>query len=344
MIVPFLGCILFIALYLILKEPVTRMFMEKSSLVVSYYYWVIPLIISKISTVSMRHDFSSINKPLRKDIFRYSLFLIIGSLGGVILGKLDFFMISGSLGLDYTGIYTIAFNMVAVIEIPSRSISAISSPIAADALKKGDLKTANELYQSVSLHQLLVGGFIFLLIWINIDNIFEIIPEGNTYAAGKWVVFFLGISKLVTMTLGFGGILISYSKYYYWSLYFAFFLTAFGILTNIWLIPLFGITGAAIATLSSCLLGCIVQQWLALKKVKGNPYTPNLLKTVMIFFTMTGINYLLFEIDNPWLDGICRTAIISVIGAALLYFFKVSSDLNNTILVIVRKLKLFLIR
>jgi O-antigen/teichoic acid export membrane protein len=400
MALPLCGCILFILVYLVLKEPVTNFFIKESPLIVSYYYWVIPLIvfttylavletystinmriaiprlnreiiirilslavyllygyhvvnrdglvvgyvlvyglamlvlfvyIPKIGSVSLRHDNSFVNKSLRKDIFKYSLFLIAGTLGGVILGKLDLFMISNQLGLSSAGIFTITFFMASVIEIPSRSISAISSPIAADALKNGDFKTANTLYQNVALHQLLIGGFIFILIWINIDNLFAIMPNGETYAAGKWVVFFIGMSKLVSVTLAFGGTLISFSKYYYWGLYFTFFIAGLGILTNYLLIPLWGITGAAIATFLSCLLSYLIQQWLVLKKVKGNPYTFNMVKLFVIFIIMIGINYFLPKPNNPWLDGILRTAIIIVIGAALVYFFKISNDLNKIV-------------
>ncbi|MDR1416940.1 MAG: oligosaccharide flippase family protein, partial [Prevotellaceae bacterium] len=232
MALPFVGCIIFTLVYLVLKEPITSFFIEKSSIFVQYYYWIIPLIIfstyllvfetyanvnmritvpkvnrevvirvltlaayllygyhlvdrsglvagmiaahgiamlmlffylPRISSISLRHDVSFVSKPLRKDIFRYSLYLIVGALGESIIGKLDMFMVSSQLGLEYTGIFIIAFYMASVIEIPSRSITAISSPPAADALKRGDFQTANQLYQKVSLHQLLTGGCLFIL-------------------------------------------------------------------------------------------------------------------------------------------------------------------------------------
>ena len=119
-------------------------------------------------------------------------------------------MVGSHLGLDYAGIYSIAFYIVAVIEIPSRSIAAISSPLASSALKEGDTDTVNHLYRKVSLHQLLIGGFVFLLIWINIDNIFALIPNGEIYTKGKWVVFFLALAKLIEVTLNFGNTLISF--------------------------------------------------------------------------------------------------------------------------------------
>lgn len=155
--------------------------------------------------MSLKHDFTFIDKPLRAKILHYTLFLVIGALGGNIISQLDLFMVSSKMGLDYAGIYTVAFYMATVIEMPARSLTAISSPLAAAALKEGDFRKANQLYQKVSLHQLIAGSTIFVLIWINIDNIFSIIPNGGIYGQAKWVVLFLGISKLISVTLGFGG-------------------------------------------------------------------------------------------------------------------------------------------
>ncbi|GHV66077.1 hypothetical protein FACS1894199_08690 [Bacteroidia bacterium] len=411
LVIPLVGCILFILLYILLKTPIATYFSQQSALVVSYYYWIIPLIIftcylvvletysninmritvlrlnrevilkllmlavylcygthlinrdglvagtvcvyglsmlilfvyiAKMGKISLQHDISFVSKPLRKEILKYSLFLIVCSLSGVILLKLDLFMLTAENGLSDAGIFTIAMYIATVIEIPSRSISAISSPIAANALKEGDLQTSNRLYQKVALHQLLVGGLIFIVVWSNIDNIFAIIPRGDVYAQGKWVVFFIGIAKLILITLSFGNVLLSFSRFYYWSLYLMFFLTVVGILTNLWLIPRFGMTGAAMATALTVLISSSFQQWVVLFKIKGNPYTRGMLKLLLIFTLLIGINYLLYKFENPWLDGISRTVVIVAVGGGLLYVLKVSEELTNTVKVIFRKVILFI--
>lgn len=285
------------------------------------------LYVSRIGTLSLKHDFSFVNKPLRVKILKYTLFLIVGALGGTIINQLDVFMVSSQMGLSYTGIYTIAFYMAAVIEMPARSITAISSPIAAAALKEGDLSKANDLYKKVSLHQFIAGSTLFLFIWINIDNIFAIIPNGATYEAGKWVVFFIALSKLVGVTLGFGGTLISFSRYYYWGLYFTFFLTGLTIYTNYLLIPRLGMTGAALATFITCLISYSWQQWIVLKKVKGNPYTFGIVKQTFLIMLLCGFNCFLPDFNNPWGDGIFRSIIVSVLGIVLFYTWNISEEI-----------------
>ncbi|MDR3268848.1 MAG: oligosaccharide flippase family protein [Tannerella sp.] len=402
LLLPTLGILICIPLYLLFKAPITTFFAKNSSLYIDYYYWVIPLIlfivywavmesystqkmrivvprfvrevlirlllicvyllyafkflnldgliagfisvygiamlvtlfyVSKIGSVTLKHDFSFIDKALRGKIIRYTLFLVLAILSGGILGQLDLFMVSSELGFNYAGIYSIAFYMAAVVEIPSRSISGISSPLAASALKEGDLATANDLYKKVALHQFMAGSCIFLLIWINIDNIFAIMPNGHIYQAGKWVVFFIAISNLLNVTLSFGATLISFSKYYYWGLFFAVFITIAGVTTNLLLIPRLGISGAAIATLVACILSYSVQQWIVMIKIKGNPYTVNLLKQIVLIVGMYAINrFLLPEWNaNPFVDGIYRTLIVGGILLVAIYKMRLSEEVCGVV-------------
>jgi len=396
-LMPTIGCLIFIPLYIILKEPISAYFISNSALFVDYFYWLILSIIfivfwiafetyanllmrivipkfireiavrvlllvvyflfaykflnldglvggvisvygivmlltfiyvSYIGSISLKHDYSFLDKPLRRKITNYTLFLLLSALSGNILMQLDLFMVSGQLGLDYAGIFTIALYMGAVVDIPSRSITSISSPVAAKALKEGDMESANQLYKKVSLHQLVAGCCIFLLIWINIDNIFAIIPNGEVYMAGKWVVLFIALARLLNVTFNFGAVLISYSKYYYWGLFFTVFITFTGIIANLLLIPKLGITGAAIATLITYILLIAVQQWIVLVKIKGNPFSTGMLKFILLILLIYSINYLLPHWSfNPYIDGIYRTLIIGIITLFSIYKLKISEEI-----------------
>jgi O-antigen/teichoic acid export membrane protein len=397
-LLPTIGLLLFVPLFIFLKGPISAFFITNSALFVDYYYWVLFLTIflvfwialetysnllmrivipkfireivvrvlllavylsfafkclnldglvgcfiavygiamllsfiyvSHIGPISLKHDYSFIDKPLRKKISNYTLFLLLSALSGNILMQLDIFMVGSMEGLDSVGIYTIAFYIAVVIEIPMRSITSISSPVAAKALKEGDVEAANQLYKKVALHQLVAGSIIFLFIWINIDHIFAIIPNGNVYIAGKWVVFFIGLAKLLNITFNFGATLISFSKYYYWGLFFMAFITITGIITNLLLIPVLGITGAAIATLITCILLNTVQQWIVLIKIKGNPFSTGLVKILILTLILFGINFLLPQwSSNPFIDGIYRTLIIGIITLISIYKLNISDEIS----------------
>lgn len=287
--------------------------------------------VSRIGPVTLKHDSRYAGKKLRKDFLSYTSLIVIGSLGGSLISKIDTFMVSSNLGLSYTGIYTIALYMATVIEIPSRSITAISSPLAAEALRQNDFARANRLYKQVSLHQLIAGSLIFLLIWVNLDNIYAIIPQGEAYRAGRWVVCFIGLSKLIEITLGFGGTLISYSRYYHWTLYFSFFITGLTIVSNNWLIPRYGITGAAMATSLTCLVSYGIQQGIIFLKVKGNPYSIGMLKQAGLIVFLLLADRLLPPLAHPWADLIYRSAVLTAAGLPLLYLLKISPEVNGLV-------------
>jgi O-antigen/teichoic acid export membrane protein len=289
--------------------------------------------VSRIGPTSLKHDYSLIDKHLRKKITNYTLFLLLSALTSNILMQLDLFMIGGLISLSSAGIYMIAFYMGAVVDIPSRSITSISSPIAAKAMKEGDIATANQLNKKVSLHQLIAGSCIFLLIWINIDNIFAIIPNGDIYVAGKWVVLFIATARVLYVTFNFGAVLIAYSKYYYWGLFFYVFITIIGIITNLLLIPRLGISGAAIATFITYILISAVQQWIVMIKIKVNPFSIGMLSFLILIVIMFCINYFLPHwSSNPFVDGIYRTIVVGTITLISMYKLKISDEINSIII------------
>ncbi|MDR0427450.1 MAG: oligosaccharide flippase family protein [Dysgonamonadaceae bacterium] len=300
------------------------------------------LYVAKIGSVSLKHEHSFITPPLKKDFCSYSSIFVLGALGGSLLGRMDIFMISGEMGLVYTGVYAIAINMISLVDMPSRSISAISAPIVADALKRGDLDAANKLYKKVSSSQLLIGSMIFLLIWINIDNIYAIISDisnENTFSAGKYVVLLIGSAKLIELTIGFGGTLINFSRYYHWSLYFAFFITGINLFLNWLFIPKWGIVGAAVATMIASSISYCLQQWLVFQKVKANPYSKNTLKILIMIALVLLVNVILPQLDNYYVDTVYRTFIVGILMGVFVYFSKVSEETNNIIRSLLFKMK-----
>ena len=73
---------------------------------------------------------------------------------------------------------------------------------------------------------------ILILIWINIDLFFDILPNGEQYAAGKWVVLILATSKLITSAFSIGGSALSYTRWYYTGLFFTLILMVSSIFLN----------------------------------------------------------------------------------------------------------------
>ena len=285
--------------------------------------------ISKIRRLSLRPNFSFLKKPLVRQILFYLLFIMLGGIGTNLVSKFDIFMIGSSINLTNVGIFSIAFYITTVIEIPSRSILQISAPLVAESMKNNDTSKILQLYRKTSLNQFIIGSFILLLVWVNVDNIFKIMPHGDLYNAGKYVILFFSLGKMFDMITGANGLIIGNSKYYYYSLFFILYLSIISVGLNYFLIPRLGITGAGIASFIAIATYNLLL--VAFLKVRMNihPFTQNTLKAVFVFIIPLALNYFIPKNINPLIDGTYRTISISLIFILLLKWFKVSEDIDE---------------
>jgi O-antigen/teichoic acid export membrane protein len=280
---------------------------------------------------SLKHDFSFIEKPLKKDVRNYTGFLLLATFGGAIITKVDMFMLSGMIGLEQAAIYSIAVYMAVIVEIPNRSLQAISSPIAAQAIKENDHDKAQKLFKKVSLNQLLVGTLVFIFLWINIDTIFYYIPNSEVYRTGKYVVLFIGIAKIFDSIANFGNILVTYSKYYYYSLYFMFFLMFVTIGLNLTFIPIYGVSGAAFSTALTFVFYNVLMLLFIKWKLNLHPFSINMLKILVLVSGLLFINFVLPKLENPLMDSLYRSSILAVISGCFVFFWNISEDMNSVI-------------
>jgi O-antigen/teichoic acid export membrane protein len=239
-------------------------------------------------------------------------------------------MLAGVKGLYSAGIYTIVIYMAEIVNMPSRNITPISTPLASQAMKDGNIARAQQLYRQVSVHQMLASAVLLMIVWINLDNIYMIIPNGEKFAEGRWAVLFLGLSKVVYGMLNFGNTLISFSKYYYWTLFFALILAAISIFTNLHFIPIYGLSGAALASLITVLFSYAYQQYIVQVKIKTNPFCWAHARIVVILLALFAVNWFIPSLSekSPWLDGLVRTTIVMSIAMVLIHVLKISPQIN----------------
>lgn len=284
------------------------------------------------------------SKWLRKDFIFYTLFLIATSLASNLVPVLNTFFVSGKLGLAVAGINTIAVYIANMVEIPYRSLAAISRPQISQSMKDDNILEVNYLAKNVSLHQFMASALILFIIWINIDLIYSVIPNGNVYDEAKFVVFILALVKIINTSLNVGATVLSYSKYYYYSLPFTIILTTSVIVLNIKFIPLWGMEGAALASLISYLIYYSFLLTFVKWKVNVTPFSVKEFYTLLIIIALFLIDALLqnsisncfiqlFEIEmlGQLLDSIFRTVALLSLGIFTVYKLKISKQVNDII-------------
>ena len=289
-----------------------------------------------LKPISLRPDWEFLreNKGLVRRYLTYTGFLIISALTTVLAPTLSSFFVTAKMGLDSTGIFAIATYMAVMVSIPNRSVAAIASPQLARAIKENNYEECSFLIRQVTRNLLLIGGFILLIIWVNIDLIFHILPNGETFASAKNVVLVLGVSQLVLGTFTICLTALNYSRFYAFSLLLSLVLTVSALLLNNYLVPLWGMEGAALSNLLSyglyyLLIIATVVPLCRFRVVDKNWWL--ILALLAGLFALNALWQAFLPQFNVWLDSLLRSLVLIGGGALIAYKAKLSPEINEQI-------------
>ncbi|MEE3037828.1 MAG: polysaccharide biosynthesis C-terminal domain-containing protein [Bacteroidota bacterium] len=267
------------------------------------------------------------DKESRGELMSYGLYVIMGSGAAILVSRVDIIMIEHFLDLKSVAFYGLAFFIGSVIKVPARSITSISTPLIAQAFKENNIGHVKEIYQKTSINLLVISMFMFLVIWLNIDDILMILPE--KFRAGKFVVLFIGLSQVVNLASGLNGLIIINSNFYRTDLLFNITLLVLVILTNILLIPMYGINGAALASLISVTLHNVLKLLFIYFKMNIQPFSIQTLKVLLLSSILFVFLSFLPIIENNFLAIAIRSLLILLTYVSSVLAFKLSSDIND---------------
>ena len=286
-----------------------------------------------LHTIRLRPDWAFLreNKGLVRRYLVYTGFLLLSAVTTVLAPTLSSFFVTAKMGLSNTGIFAIATYMAVMVSVPNRSVSAIASPQLAQAIKEQNREECSFLVRQVTRNMLLIGGFILLAIWLNIDLIFHILPNGATYATAKNVVLILGVSQLILGTFTICLTALNYSRYYAFSLIWSLILTVSAIMLNNYLVPRYGMEGAALSNLIS--YGLYYLLIIATLVPLGRFHVVDRLWVyiLLLLIGIFGLNVLwqtCLPAMNIWVDSLCRSIVLLGSGAWIAYKAQLSPELN----------------
>lgn len=287
---------------------------------------------------SLRFDLRFLDKDLLRSIGAVSLFSIINGFSVIMIQNVDLIMVNKMLGLDAAGIYAICFFFGIVVSLPARSIYKIANVAAAEAWKKEDFKTLRDLYEKSCITLFIIGSYLFLGIWLNIDNILHILGPG--YEPGKWVIFFIGLGCLLDMATGANSSLMGTSKYYKTQSYLLMILVVVLVIFNLVLIPVWGLTGAAVSSAAALGLLNLLRFLFLYVKYGLQPYHLRFVYLLLIAAVAYLPSSLIPVQSNFVVDILIRSAAFSLLFALPVYLFRISADLNQAADTFLRSLKI----
>jgi len=299
-----------------------------------YFVTLLMMVLYMIYLREFRLDFSfgTLSSDFKKKFMKFSLITFLGTAGSILIMKIDSLMVSAMISLEANAIYTIAFSIAVVIEMPRRAVSQVVMPVLAEKFTENKLDEINLLYKKVAVNQFLLCLLLFMGIWVNIDNLYYYVPNREVFEAGKWVVLIIGLGKLSDIFFSINGEIIVYSRFYIFNITATLIMSVVVIILNILLIPSFGIEGAAVASLIAMVFYNIIKYLYIKVKLSFSPFSPELFKILLIGIIVTGISQLFIPtLDIIILDIAVRSILVTALYTGAIYFLGLAPEVSEII-------------
>jgi O-antigen/teichoic acid export membrane protein len=272
-----------------------------------------------------------------KGILEYTFYIILsGSVANLLLDG-DKIMLNQYMDIGNIAFYSVATYIALVISVPSRAMHQIVYPITAKLMHENKHDELNDLYKKTSVNLQIVGGFVMLCIFVNIDQLYEMLPKD--YAGGIWIVFIIGLSKYFDLILGNNNAIIFNSKYYRMVLFLGLMLVFFTIVLNMIFIPLYGITGSAIATLLSITIYSVAKLMFVVKRMHLYPFTIQTVYSIIITASLFVLFYFWKFPFHPIIGIVLKSILVTILYVYINYRFSISKEINQVLNSLIKKLK-----
>lgn len=283
-----------------------------------------------LGQLKLNFNWRFLKRPLLKEMTDYALFSILGAVGSQMATRLDLIMIGALLpDIKSVTIYALALNLASVIEVPYRAFNKIASPIIARQNEANNKTEVLDIYQRSSIGLLIAGLLIFLAVWVSIDQIFLLATNPAPLLAGKSVVLYLGLAKIIDMATGINGQIIAYSKYYRVNVIAISILAIINVMTNYYLIPLYGINGAALATLISLATFNIFKFLYVWVVFKMQPFTWDAAKVLFLAGVCFLMATLIPSTPIALINIMIKSGLYGLLFTSGVLYFNFSNDLTQ---------------
>ena len=263
-----------------------------------------------------------------KKILGFSWPLLLADFFGLIVIWMNILMIGYFKDSHEVGIYSAAHRTALLVQVILLSFNAIFSPIIADLYNKKESKKLERLFKIVTKWILSLSLPICLLTILLAPEILSLF--GKDFILGAACLIILSLSQLVNSIFGSAGFLIMMAGKSRINLFNNMTAATLNICLNLFLIPRYGITGAAISLLitisvTNALRFAEVFLLFKFHPFKSDFYKPLLAVGGSLILTYLGKTYFV-QLNNPLLKIFVLSAVFIVIYVLVLFMLGIEEE------------------
>jgi len=231
------------------------------------------------------------------------------------------------------GIYSAMLNISSIGSIANIELRGIATPIITELHSQGRVEDLRKFYQTITKWAMTFNLPVFLVILLFNENLLRILsPE---FAVGAFGLIVLAFGNLFDASTGVSGIMISFTGHSKVTLYNSLAYLGASIILDLWMIPKWGLVGAAWAgSLTIIIVNSLrlVQVYLMIDRT--SPFDRTSLKPLAASAIAGGVTYALrgtLLVDHPLVQ--CVVLSIFMIGLYAFVIFKLKLSHEDKLVV-----------
>lgn len=306
-----------------------ELFIKLFSFLYAICFFILLWYLVRIKKFNFTLTISRVTKKFWRKMLTLAMFVYGGIIIQVTAQSIDSFVIASyaQQGLASLAVYDFSTYVCSLVQAPQRSMIAISIPVLSQAWKDKDFPTVQKVYSRSSINLLMVALFIFLLIWLNYDDVIHSFRLNPELRAGKMVILLWSLKYIIDMGTGVNAQIIGTSVFWRFEFLSGIVLVLLAVPLNVLLVKRMGIDGAAWSSLIAFTIYNIIRLQFLWRKFKMQPFSINTFYVSAHALTCYAICYFLFRNMHGIEAIILRSAVFVALFVITAFQLKISPDL-----------------
>lgn len=250
-------------------------------------------------------------------------------------------------GLVSAAVYRNAVFLISLLQVPYRALVPASYAVLAKAFADNDTAKAKDLFQRSSVNIFIATVFVAAILYCNLPNVLNVIPAGYEAITGVFLVLLAG--NLVNIVTGMNDQVLSITNFYKFNFYLSLVLMMSLYFLLRFLVPEYGVYGAAVATSVTMIVFNLVKTLFIWRKLDMLPFSKRTLLILVAVVPALAAGYYLphffsqvrHKYVHALLDTCLRSGVIMVVYLLMLVWLKPSADLEEYLAQIKKNKRLF---
>ncbi len=274
---------------------------------------------------------SRVSKKFWKKMMSMQLLIYSGTIIASVAATIDSFIIAKFQGLGVVAVFGLAQYAANLIQVPQRSIQAVSASVLSRAWKEKNITEIKRIYNRSCINLLLMALFIFGNLWLNVQQGMIVLDIQKDYEAGIATIFILGIVRIIDAGTGLNAMVINTSTFWRFDFFSGVVLLAFRLPLTYFLIKNYGIIGSAFAELAAYSVYNFIRFEFLRQKFNMQPFTYKTLLSILVAAIAYALAYFLLDGIAGWVGIFARSIVFSGILIGAVIQLKLTPDAGQLI-------------